>query len=58
MTLLLSDLAAARSMAELLRSAMVELTLWWLDHPEVQRPVIVDLVTRAWRGLLTKPKGE
>jgi AcrR family transcriptional regulator len=39
-------------MAELLRSAMVGLTLWWLDHPDVPRPVIVDLVARAWRGLL------
>jgi AcrR family transcriptional regulator len=39
-------------MAELLRSAMVGLTLWWLDHPDVPRPVIVDLVTRTWRGLL------
>jgi AcrR family transcriptional regulator len=39
-------------LAELLRSAMVGLTLWWLDHPEVPRPVIVDLVTRAWLGLL------
>jgi hypothetical protein len=39
-------------MAQLLRSAMVGLTLWWLDHPEVARPLIVDLVTRIWRGLL------
>jgi AcrR family transcriptional regulator len=39
-------------MAELLRSAMVGLTLWWLDHPDVPRPVIVELVARAWRGLL------
>jgi hypothetical protein len=39
-------------MAEVLRSTMVGLTLWWIDHPDVPRPVIVDLVTRAWRGLL------
>ena len=39
-------------MAELLRSAMVGLTLWWLDHPAVPRAIIVDLVTRTWRGLL------
>jgi AcrR family transcriptional regulator len=39
-------------MAELLRSAMVGLTLWWLDHPDVSRPVIVDLVARAGQGLL------
>jgi AcrR family transcriptional regulator len=44
-------------LAELVRSAMVGLTLWWLDHPEVPRPVIVDLVTRAWRGLLEPARG-
>jgi hypothetical protein len=38
--------------AELLRSAMAGLALWWLDHPEVPRPVLVDLVTRTIRGLL------
>jgi AcrR family transcriptional regulator len=38
--------------AELLRSAMVGLTLWWLDHPRVPRSVVVDLVARVWRGLL------
>jgi AcrR family transcriptional regulator len=38
--------------AELLRSAMVGLTLWWLDHPEVPRSVIVELVTRTWRGVI------
>jgi AcrR family transcriptional regulator len=38
--------------AELLRSAMVGLTLWWLEHPAAPRSVIVELVARAWRGLL------
>jgi hypothetical protein len=38
--------------AELLRSAMAGLALWWLDHPKVPRPVLVDLVTRTIRGLL------
>jgi AcrR family transcriptional regulator len=42
-------------MAELLRSAMVGVTLWWLDNPEIPRRVIVDLVARTWRGLL-EPK--
>jgi AcrR family transcriptional regulator len=41
-------------MAELLRSAMVGLTLWWLDHPAVPRATIVELVTRIWRGLLAQ----
>jgi AcrR family transcriptional regulator len=39
-------------LAELLQSAMVGLTLWWLDHPDVPRPTIVDLVTGVWLGLL------
>jgi AcrR family transcriptional regulator len=38
--------------AELLRTAMAGLALWWLDHPEVARPLLVDLVTRTIRGLL------
>jgi AcrR family transcriptional regulator len=42
--------------AELLRSAMVGLTLWWLDHPELPRRVVVDLVTRIWSGLLEPAK--
>jgi len=39
-------------MAELLRTAMAGLALWWLDHPDVPRSVLVELVTRATRGLL------
>lgn len=39
-------------MAELLRTAMAGLALWWLDHPTVPRPVLVELVTRMTRGLL------
>jgi AcrR family transcriptional regulator len=38
--------------AELLRTGMSGLVLWWLDHPEVPRPVLVELVTRSIRGLL------
>jgi AcrR family transcriptional regulator len=38
--------------AELLRTGMSGLALWWLDHPEVSREVLVDLVTRTIRGLL------
>ena len=39
-------------LAELFRSAMVGLALWRLDHPDVPRPLVVDLATRAIRGLL------
>jgi AcrR family transcriptional regulator len=38
--------------AELLRAAMAGLALWWLDHPDVPRSVLVELVTRMARGLL------
>ena len=39
-------------LAELFRSAMVGLALWRLEHPDVARPIVVDLATRAIRGLL------
>jgi hypothetical protein len=39
-------------LAELLRSAMAGLALWSLEHPQIPRPLLVDLVIRAFRGLL------
>jgi len=41
--------------AELVRAGTVGLALWKLDHPETPRPLLVDLVTRAMRGLLDRP---
>jgi hypothetical protein len=38
--------------AELLRTGLAGLALWWIDHPEVPRAVLVELATRAIRGLL------
>lgn len=38
--------------AELLRTAMAGLALWWIDHPTVPRAVLVDLVTRTIRGIV------
>jgi AcrR family transcriptional regulator len=38
--------------AELLRTGLAGLALWWIDHPEVPRGVLVELATRAIRGLL------
>ena len=38
--------------AELLRAAMAGLAVWWLDHPETPRHVLVELVTRMIRGVL------
>jgi AcrR family transcriptional regulator len=38
--------------AELLRSAMTGLALWWLEHPDVPRATMVDTIMQtAWRGL-------
>jgi AcrR family transcriptional regulator len=38
--------------AELLRSAMTGLALWWLEHSEVPRAILVESVTQtAWLGL-------
>lgn len=39
-------------LAELIRSATTGLALWWLDHPDVPRSVLVDVMTRVTRGLL------
>jgi AcrR family transcriptional regulator len=42
--------------AELLRTAMAGLALWWLDHPDVPRAVLVAVTARAIRGLV-QPAG-
>jgi AcrR family transcriptional regulator len=39
-------------LAELIRSATTGLALWWLDHPDVPRSVLVEVMTRVTRGLL------
>lgn len=39
-------------LAELLRSATTGLALWWLDHPDTPRALLVDLSTRVVTGLL------
>jgi len=39
--------------AELLRSAMTGLALWWLEHPDVLRATLVDAVLQTvWAGLV------
>lgn len=38
--------------AELVRSGMAGLALWWLDHPEVGRADLVESLMRGSRGLL------
>jgi AcrR family transcriptional regulator len=39
-------------LAELVRSATTGLALWWQEHPEVPRSVLVDVMTRMLRGLM------
>jgi AcrR family transcriptional regulator len=43
------------ALAELVRSATTGLALWWLDHSEVPRAVLVDVMARVLRGLLQSP---
>jgi hypothetical protein len=39
-------------LAELLKSSIVGLAVWWSDHPSVPRKQVVDTAIEfAWRGL-------
>ena len=38
--------------AELLRSGLAGLALWWIDHPDVPKPVMVDVAARFSEGAL------
>jgi hypothetical protein len=39
-------------LAELMRSGMASLVLWWLDNPGTPRTRVLDAMTRVWAGLL------
>jgi AcrR family transcriptional regulator len=39
--------------AELLRSGLAGLALWWIDHPGVPKPVLVEVATRMTEAALT-----
>jgi AcrR family transcriptional regulator len=39
-------------LAEVIRSSLTGLALWWLDHPDVPRAVLVDATLRVCTGLL------
>jgi AcrR family transcriptional regulator len=44
--------AMIEPVAELLRSAMTGLALWWLDHPEAKRTTLVQtIIQTTWQGL-------
>lgn len=38
--------------AEIVRSALSGVAVWWIDHPEVRRPLLVDLATGMVQGQL------
>ncbi|MGH2714542.1 MAG: TetR/AcrR family transcriptional regulator [Thermoleophilaceae bacterium] len=38
--------------AELLTSGLAGLALWWIDHPDVPKPVVVDVAARISEGAL------
>jgi AcrR family transcriptional regulator len=42
-------------LAEVIRSSLTGLALWWLEHPEVPRSVPVEVMLRVTRGLLGTP---
>jgi len=44
--------AELEPLGELIRSSLYGLALHWLDHPELERPVLVDAMTRMLRGLV------
>jgi AcrR family transcriptional regulator len=39
-------------LAEVIRSSLTGLALWWLGNPDVPRSVLVDVVVRVTRGVL------
>ena len=46
------DPHAVEPTAEVLRSAMTGLALWWLDHPQTERPTLVDTIVQTiWHGI-------
>jgi AcrR family transcriptional regulator len=44
--------AEVEPLAEVMRSSLTGLALWWLEHPNVPRSVLVDAMLRVLRGFL------
>jgi AcrR family transcriptional regulator len=44
--------AELEPLAEIVRSSLTGLAIWWLDHPEVPRSVLVDVMLRVISGTL------
>jgi AcrR family transcriptional regulator len=43
--------------AEVLRSGLAGLALWWIDHPDVPKPVVLDVAARISAGALERETG-
>lgn len=46
--------ARIEPLAEVVRCSLTGLALWWLDHPQVQRQVLVDTMLDVLAGLLAQ----
>jgi hypothetical protein len=44
----------AEPMAEVARASLAATALWWLDHPEVPREVLVRVLVRMINGLIER----
>lgn len=49
------DEAEAEPMGEVVRSSLAAVALWWLEHPEVPREVLVQVLVRLVEGLIGIP---
>jgi hypothetical protein len=53
------DDLALEMAAEVMRSGLTGLAIWWIDHPEVPRPQIVETAVNAlWIGFERVRSGE
>lgn len=49
------DEAAAEPMGEIVRTSLAGVALWWLDHPEAPRELLVRVLVRLVEGLIELP---
>ena len=43
--------------AELLRSGLAGLALWWIDHPDVPKSVVMEVAVRPTAAILSGTRG-
>jgi AcrR family transcriptional regulator len=49
------DETEAEPMGEIVRTSLAAIALWWLEHPEVAREVLVQVLVRLVEGLIELP---